>query len=116
MKVAAQRRFWSLRPTLTARRLEFGCWLAAGVLAVTLAISPSVPARPSALRPGTQQCVDQVLSSDLGMTEEYVLRQINWQCSPGRRFAATPVVPVCIRVFVGAATPTPKLVPGCKTV
>lgn len=129
MKVAAQRRFWSLRPTLTAGHLEFGCWLAAGLLAVTLATSPTVPARPSAPRPGTvgvtqaadllayrQQCIDQVLSSDLGMTEEYVLRQINRQCSPGRRFAATPVVPVCIRVFVGAATPTPKLVPGCKTV
>src|SRR6202035_1193798 len=112
-----------------AGRLEFGCWLVAGLLAVTLAISPSVPARPSALQPGTmgvtqaadllayrQRCVDQVLSSDLGMNEEYVLRQINRQCLPGRRFAASPVVPICIRVFVGAATPTPGPAPGCKTV
>jgi hypothetical protein len=129
MKVAAQRRFWSLRPTLTAGRLEFGCWLVAGLLAVTLAISPAAPAGPSVLRPGTvgvtqaadllayrQQCIDQVLSSDLGMTEEYVLRRINRQCSPGRRFAASPVVPICIRVFVGGETPLARRVPGCKTV
>ncbi|HXO59854.1 MAG TPA: hypothetical protein VN834_08635 [Candidatus Acidoferrum sp.] len=125
MKVAGQRRFWSLRPTLTAGRLEFGCWLVAGLLAVTLAISPSVPARPSAPQPGImgvrqaadllayrQQCIDQVLSSDLGMTEEYVLGQINRQCSTLRRIAASPVVPICIRVFVGEA----RRVPGCKTV
>ena len=129
MKVAAQRRFWSLRPTLTAGRLEFGCWLAAGLLAVTLAITPAAPAGPSATRPGTigvtqaadllayrQQCIDQVLSSDLGMSEDYVLRQINRQCSTPRRIAASPVVPVCIRVFVGGATPLPRRVPGCKTV
>jgi hypothetical protein len=129
MKVAAHRRFWSLRPTLTARRLEFGCWLAAGLLAVTLAISPSVPARPSTPQPGImgvpqaadllayrQQCIDQVLSSDLGMTEEYVLRQINRQCSTPRRIAASHVVPICIRVFVGEATPLARRVPGCKTV
>jgi hypothetical protein len=129
MKVAAQRRFWSLRPTLTARRLEFGCWLAAGLLAVTLAISPAAPAGPSALRPGTmgvplapdllaswQQCIDRVLSSDLGMTEEYVARQIKGQCSTRRRVAASPEVPICIRVFVGEATPLARRVPGCKTV
>jgi hypothetical protein len=129
MKVAGQRRFWSLRPTLTAGRLEFGCWLVAGLLAVNLAITPAAPAGPSALRPGTvgvtqaadlpayrQQCIDQVLSSDLGMTEDYVLRQINRQCSTPRRIAASPVVPICIRVFVGEATPTPRLAPGCKTV
>jgi hypothetical protein len=125
MKVAAQRRFWSLRPTLTARRLEFGCWLAAGLLAVTLAFSPA----PPALRSGTmdvpqapdpladrQHCIDQVLSSDLGMTEEYVVREITQQCSTRRRIAARPVVPACIRVFVGEATPLARRVPGCKTV
>lgn len=129
MKAAAQRPFWSLRPTLTARRLEFGCWLVAGLLAVTLAISPSVPARPSPLQPGTmgvpqaadllayrQQCIDQVLSSDLGMTDEYVLRQINRQCSTPRRIAASPVLPPCIRVFVAEATGLVRRVPGCKSV
>ena len=63
-----------------------------------------------------QQCIDQVLSSDLGMSEDYVLRQINRQCSTPRRIAASPVVPVCIRVFVGGATPLARRVPGCKTV
>jgi hypothetical protein len=129
MKVAAQRRFWSLRPTLTAGRLEFGCWLVAGLLAVTLAISPAAPAGPSVLRPGTvgvtqaadllayrQQCIEQVLSSDLGMTEEYVVRQINRQCSARRRIADPPVAPICIRVFVGGGTPLARRVPGCKTV
>src|SRR6202162_929872 len=129
MKVAAQRRFWSLRPTRPARRLEFGCWLAAGLRAVTLAFSPAPPAGPSALRSGTmgvpqapdpvadrQHCIDRVLSSDLGTTEEYVVREITQQCSTRRRIAARPVVPACIRVFVGEATPLARRVPGCKTV
>jgi hypothetical protein len=128
MKVAPQRRFWSLRPTLTAGRLEFGCWLAAGLLAVALAISPAAPAGPSSLRPGTmivpqasdllayQQCIDRVLSSDLGMTEDYAVRQINRQCSTRRRVAAPPVVPPCIRVFVEEAPGLVRRVPGCKSV
>ena len=128
MKVAAQQRFWSLRPTLTAGRLEFGCWIAAGLLAVALATSPAAPAEPSALRPGTmgvlqgpdllayQHCIDQVLSSDLGMTEEYAARQINRQCSTRHRIAAPPVEPPCIRVFVGGATGLVRRVPGCKSV
>src|ERR1700686_3779395 len=128
MKVAAQRRFWSLRPTLTAGRLEFGCWLAAGLLAVALAISPAAPPRASTLRPGAmgvpqapellayQHCIDRVLSSDLGMTEEYAVRQINRQCSTRRRIAAPPVVPACIRVFVEETTGLFRRVPGCKSV
>ena len=129
MKVAAQQRFWSLRPTLTARRLELGCWLAAGLLAVALATSLAAPAEPSALRPGTigvlqgrellayqQQCIDRVLSSDLGMTEDYAVRQIDRQCSTRRRIAAPPVMPPCIRVFVGQATGLVRRVPGCKSV
>lgn len=129
MKVAAQRRFWSLRPSLTAGRLEFGCWLAAGLLAAALVISPAAPSRPSTLQPGTmgvpqapdllayrQHCIDRVLSSDLGMTEEYVVREINRQCSTRRRIAAPPVVPPCIRVFVGEATGLVRRVPGCKSV
>jgi hypothetical protein len=129
MKIAAQRGFWSLPPTPTARRLEFGCWIVAGLLAVTLAISPAEPAEPSALRPGTmgvlqgpdllayrQHCIDRVLSSDLGMTEEYVVRQINRQCSTRRRIAARPVVPTCIRVFLGQVTPLGRRAPGCASV
>lgn len=129
MKVAAQRRFWSQRPTLTAGRLEFGCWLAAGLLAVALATSPAAPATPSTLQPGTvdvpqtpdllanrQHCIDQVLSSDLGMTEEDVVRQINRQCLTRRRIADPPAGPICIRVYVGEATPLARRVPGCKTV
>jgi hypothetical protein len=115
MKIASQRGFWSLRPTL----LELGCWLAAGCLAVALAISPAAPAEPSAIRPGTtywQQCIDRVLSSDLGMTEEYAVRQINRQCSTRRRIAAPPGLPPCIRVFVGEATGLVRRVPGCKSV
>jgi hypothetical protein len=63
-----------------------------------------------------QHCIDRVLSSDLGMTEEYVVRQINQQCSTRRRIADPPVVPICIRVFVGEVTSLARRVPGCKTV
>jgi hypothetical protein len=129
MKIAAQRGFWSLRPTLTAGHLEFGCWVAAGLLAVALAISPAAPAEPSALRPGTmgvlqgpdllayrQHCIDRVLSSDLGMTEDYAVRQINRQCSKRSRTAAPPVVPTCLRVFKGQVTPLGRRAPGCASV
>jgi hypothetical protein len=129
MKVAAYRRFWPLRPTLTAGRLEFGCWLAAGLLAVALATSPAAPTEPAALRPGTmrvlqgpdllayqQPCIDQVFASDLGMTEDYAVRQINRQCSTWRRTAAPPLLPPCIRVFVGGPTGLVRRVPGCKSV
>jgi hypothetical protein len=125
MKIASQRGFWSLRPT----PLELGCWLAAGCLAVALAISPAIPA-PLPTQPVRtigvaqapdllayrQHCIDRVLASDLGMTEEYVVRQINQQCSTRRRIADPPVAPVCIRVFVGEGTPLARRVPGCKTV
>jgi hypothetical protein len=129
MKIASQWGFWSLRPSLTAGRLEFGCWLAAGLLAMALVISPTTPAAPAALRAGTmgvlqgrdllayqQHCIDRVLSSDLGMTENYAVRQINRQCSTRRRIEAPPVVPPCIRVFVGQATGLVRRVPGCKSV
>jgi hypothetical protein len=128
MKVPGQRRFWSLRPTLTAGRLEFACWLAAGLLAVALAITSATPARPSSLHSGTvsvlqapdllayQQCVDRVLSSDLGMTEDYAVRQINRQCSKRSRTAAPPVVPTCLRVFKGQVTPLGRRAPGCASV
>jgi hypothetical protein len=126
MKIVAQQGFWSLRPTLTARGLEFGCWLAAGLLAVTLAISPTSPTGPTALPIRTlgvlqapdllayrQHCVDRVLASDLGMTEEYVVRQINRQCSTRRPIAARPVVLICSRPFVGQVMPLARRVPGC---
>jgi len=63
-----------------------------------------------------QHCIDQVLSSDLGMTEDYAVRQINRQCSTRHRIAAPPVAPPCIRVFVGGATGLVRRVPGCKSV
>jgi hypothetical protein len=126
MKIADQRGFWSLRPTLTARGLEFGCWLAAALLAVTLAISPTSPTGPPALPIRTigvlhapdllayrQHCVDRVLASDIGMTEEYVVRQINRQCSTRQLTAARPVVLTCSRPFVGQVTPLARRVPGC---
>src|SRR6202521_326433 len=104
MKIAAQWAFWPLRPTLTTRILELGCWLAAALLAVALATSPTAAARPAApslralgvpqspdLLAYRQHCIDRVLASDLGMTEDYVVRQINQQCSTRRHTAARPV-------------------------
>ena len=126
MKIAAQRGFWSLRPTLTARGLELGCWLAAAFLAVALAISPGRPAGSPAQSVRTigvpqapdllayrQHCIDRVLASDLGMTEEYVVRQINQQCSTRRRIAARPVGPTCGRPFVGQFAPMARRLTGC---
>lgn len=126
MKIPAQQGFWSLRPTLTARGLELGCWLAAGLLAITLAISPAAPAGPRApafralgvpqapdLLAYRQHCIDRVLASDLGMTEEYVVRQINQQCSTRRRTAARPAGLTCGRPFLGQYAPMARRVSGC---
>ena len=126
MKIAAQRGFWSLRPTPAARGLEVGCWIAAGVLAVTLVISPGLPANPpiravraigvpqsADLLAYRQHCIDRVLASDLGMTEEYVVRKINQQCSTRRRIVTPPAVLTCGRLFVGQLTPIAKQVAGC---
>jgi hypothetical protein len=122
MKIPAQRGFWSLRPTL----LELGCWLVAGFLAVALAISPAPPAGSPAQPARTigvpqapdllayrQHCIDRVLASDLGMTEEYVVRRINQQCSTRRLIAARPVGPTCGRPLVGQFTPIARRVIGC---
>jgi len=126
MKIAVQRRFWPLRPTLTPLRLEFGCWLAAGLLAVVLATSPTPPARPATqtvLALGVpqapdvlayrQHCIDRILANDLGDTEEYVVRLINQQCSTRRRTAALPVSLACGRPFVVRFTLVARRVAAC---
>src|SRR5437879_626703 len=101
MKTGDQPGFWSLRPTLGAGSLEFGCWLAAGALAIGLAISssPAGSAPQAASTVGVTQandvltfrpeCIDRVLASDVGMTEELVVRKIRQQCSTLRRRATT---------------------------
>jgi hypothetical protein len=126
MNIAAQRGFWSLRPTLTGPVLELGCWLAAALLAVTLAISPTAAVRAAApalqamgvpqspdMLAYRQHCIDRVLASDLGMTEEYVVRQINRQCSTRRRTAAPPVGVTCAPAFVVRLDPVARRVAGC---
>jgi hypothetical protein len=122
MKIAAQLGFWPLHPTPTARGLELGSWIAAGVLAVALVISPGPPIRavraigvPQSpdLLAYRQHCIDRVLASDLGMTEEYVVRKINQQCSTRRRIVTPPAVLTCGRLFVGQLTPIARRVTGC---
>jgi len=126
MKIAIQPGFWPLRPTLTVRGLELGCWLAAGLLAVALVISPTpapqaptspvssvaVP-RPANLLAFRQHCIEGILGSDLGMTEKYVVRLINQQCSTRRRAAVRPLEPTCGRPFVGQLTPIARQVTAC---
>jgi hypothetical protein len=103
-----------------------GCWFAAGVLAVTLVISPGPPANPPIravraigvaqspdLLAYRQHCIDRVLASDLGMTEEYVVRKINQQCSTRRRIVTPPAVLTCGRLLVGQLAPIAKRVAGC---
>src|SRR6267378_8285086 len=124
MKVAAQRGFWSQRPTLTARGFELGCWLAAGLLAVGLVVSPATPGRPPAQPVRTiaasqapdvlayrRRCIDSVLASDLGETEEYVVRQINQRCST-RRPTARSVGLTC-SPFVAQSAPIARRPSGC---
>ena len=126
MKIAAQPGFWSLRQTPTARGLELGCWIAAGVLALTLVISPASPASPPVravraigvpkspdLLAYRQHCIDRILASDLGMTEEYVVRKINQQCSTRRRIVAAPAALTCGRLLAGQLTPIARRVTGC---
>jgi hypothetical protein len=126
MKIPELRGFWSLRPTLTARGFELGGWLAAAFLAVALVISPTPPAGTPArvikpigvpkapdLLAYRQHCIDRVLASDLGMTEEYVVRQINQQCTTRRRTAARPAGLPCGRPFVAQLTPIVRRATTC---
>ena len=127
MKIPALRGFWSLGPTETSLGLELGSWLAAGFLALALVISPTPPAgRPTPtiraaigvpraldLLASRQHCIDRVLAGDLGMTEEYVVRQIDQRCSMRPRIAAGPVRLTCGRPFVAQLTPIARRVTGC---
>jgi hypothetical protein len=132
MKIPNQLGFWPLRPTLTARGFESGCWLAGGILAVALVLSPARPSGPLAqpvrtvVVPQTpellayrRRCIDSVLAGDLGETEEYVVRQINQRCSTRRRMpelapvAARPRGPACGRLLVASLTPVARRVAGC---
>jgi hypothetical protein len=102
------------------------CWFAAWFMAVALAISPAAPARSPAQPVRTigvpqspdllayrQHCIDRVLASDLGMTEEYVVRKINQQCSTRRRVVTPPAVLTCGRLLVGQLTPIARRITGC---
>jgi hypothetical protein len=124
MKVVGQQGFWSLRPTLTARGFELGCWLAAALLAVGLVVSPATPDRPASQPVRTvgvpqapdalayrRRCIDSVLASDLGETEEYVVRQINQRCST-RRPTARSVGLTC-SPFVAQSAPIARRPSGC---
>src|SRR6267378_1526245 len=126
MKAVGQQGFWSLRPTLTARGFELGCWLAAGLLAVGLVVSPATPGRPPAQPVRTiaasqapdvlayrRRCIDSVLASDLGETEEYVVRQINQRCSTRRRTVAPSVGLTCSRPFMQQSAPIAGRISGC---
>jgi hypothetical protein len=126
MKVAAQQGFWSQRPTLTARGFELGCWLAAGLLTVGLVVSPAAPGRPPAQPVRTvavsqapdvlayrRRCIDSVLASDLGETEEYVVRQINQRCFTRRRTVAPSLVLTCSRPFLEQSAPLAGRPSGC---
>jgi hypothetical protein len=126
MKVEGQRGFWPLRPTLTAGRLEFVCWLAAGLLAVALASSPTPPVRSPAKAVAAvaaaqapdllifrRHCIDRILASDLGDTEEYIARKINQQCTISRRTTARRVRLTCDRPFVVPFTPVARRLTSC---
>jgi len=60
-----------------------------------------------------QHCIEGIQGSDLGMTEKYVVRLINQQCSTRRRAAVRPLEPTCGRPFVGQLTPIARQVTAC---
>jgi len=122
MKIAAQRGVGPLRPT----PLELSCWFAAWFMAMALATSPAAPAGSPAppvrtigvpqspdLLAYRQHCIDRVLASDLGMTEKFVVRKINQQCSTRRRIVTPPALLTCGGLFVGQLTPIARRVTGC---
>jgi len=95
-------------------------------MAVALAISPAAPAASLAqpirtigvpqspdLLAYRQHCIDRVLASDLGMTEESIVRKINQQCSTRRRIVTPPALLTCGRLFAGELTPIARRVTGC---
>jgi len=95
-------------------------------MAVALATSPAPPAASLAQPVRTigvphspdllayrQHCIDRVLASDLGMTEESVVRKINQQCSTRRRIVTPPALLTCGRLFVGELTPIARRITGC---
>jgi hypothetical protein len=125
MKIPGQRGFWPLRPTLTARGLELGCWLVAGLLALTLATSPAPTAGPPTQAVKTigvpqavdlltyrQHCIERILGQDLGVADEFVVREINQQCIGPRRAAG--LVPFdCDRQFAVRFSPVARRFTGC---
>jgi hypothetical protein len=103
-----------------------GCWLVAGLLALALAISPAPTAGPPAAQPVMrigvpqaadlayrQHCIGRILNQDLGSTEEYVIRQINLQCTPPRRRTVSLVRLYCDRPFVVRFSPVVRRITGC---
>ena len=129
MKIAARPSFWSLRPITAARRLELSCWLAAALLAVGLALAPAPGARADAARiaPSAaslagqqaiyQRCVEKILASVAGSTEEYVAREINQLCIDplGLKVASAALRtgPSCRRLLPVRLTPLARPLGGC---
>jgi len=130
MKTRAQQPFWPLGPVRSARSLELGCWLAAGVLALALLLA-AAPNTPASLQPikataavaaphltiYQQHCMERILARALGKTEESIANLINQLCiAPfaGRlASAAGQALPSCDRLFTMRLTPVAKPVAGC---
>jgi hypothetical protein len=60
-----------------------------------------------------QHCIGRILNQDLGSTEEYVIRQINLQCTPPRRRTVSLVSLYCDRPFVVRFRTVVRRVTGC---
>jgi hypothetical protein len=129
MKTGDRRPFWSLSPTVVARRLELLCWLAAASLVLALALAPArsmnasagpslgVPAERVSILILQRKCIDKILSQARDMSEEAAVQQINQQCLAARLAGPSPAARsarlACERPVAVHVTPAFSRVGGC---
>src|SRR5919204_4436789 len=141
MKVAPNPPFWPLRPGVTARRVEFACWLVILVLGFALmsgrlstaAGAPSAPSTPSTAltRPTSsavfagqevgifpRRCIRRVLDLTQQRSQADIVNEIERQCftrPPHQSLTAVKVAPAatCSTAFGWRPSIVPSGVRGC---
>ena len=130
MKVGNPLPFWSLCPRAAAARLELGCWLAAGLLALGLAFMPapngravlqSIAATTTAPAPHVSiyqgRCMQRILGHAAGKTDEAVAALIDRLCfAPFRghpSLVARQALRSCDQLYMVQLAPAAKQAGGC---
>jgi hypothetical protein len=141
MKIAANRSIWPLRARVSARHVEFACWLVALVLAIALVTSrptaadttvqPTTVAASASLTSSTvfatqevgvfpRRCVRRIIDLMPQLSQVELVNEIERQCftQPTRRSLAASRInpspsPACIRGF-GLPAAFVRPVTGCR--